>query len=267
MNINSVNYHVEIRGVGEPLLVLHGFSGSSKSFEELIDSWSKKYKVILVDILGHGKSEKPKDFRSYEMDRVAEDLKHILDKLKINKTCLFGYSMGGRLALTFTVNYPYLVSALVLESSSPGIADEKMRKIREQKDNELAEFIEKRGIKDFVNYWDSVPLFNLAQMPLEKKRKLHQERLNNNILGLANSLRGMGSGRQKSLWNSLEDIDIPTLLIVGENDEKYCDISAKMVEIMPRARREVVKDTSHIVHFEKPEVLNKIVLDFLQGGL
>ena len=104
-------------------------------------------------------------------------------------------------------------------------------------------------------------------MPLEKKNKIHQERLNNDTLGLANSLRGMGTGRQKSLWNVLEMFNIPTLLIVGEEDKKYCEIAREMNNIMPRARIEVIKGSSHIVHFEKAEIFSKIVLDFLKGGV
>ena len=82
ISVNKTNYHVEIRGKGEAVLILHGFTGSSKSFEELIDCWSSQYQVIAVDILGHSKKEKPSDYRRYEMDKIVEDLKKILEKLE-----------------------------------------------------------------------------------------------------------------------------------------------------------------------------------------
>ncbi|SMB84969.1 2-succinyl-6-hydroxy-2,4-cyclohexadiene-1-carboxylate synthase [Desulfonispora thiosulfatigenes DSM 11270] len=265
MKVNHLDYHVEVQGAGEPVLVLHGFSGSSKSFSKFSDLWSQDYQVILVDILGHGNSAKPADYRRYEMDKVAEDLKVILKNLNIAKTHLFGYSMGGRLALNFVFKYPQMIASLILESSSPGLENEEERELRREQDYELATFIEEKGIAEFVSYWDSLPLFNLKEIAKEKKNALHQERLNNDTKGLANSLRGMGTGRQKPLWHALQEIKVPVLLIVGEKDKKYCKIAAEMAKRLPNAQKEVVQEASHIVHLEKPHIFSNLILEFLQG--
>lgn len=74
--------------------------------------------MIMVDIIGHGMSASPADHRRYEMERVAEDIKYILDVLHFPKAHILGYSMGGRLGLGFSCLYPEYVDTLILESAS-----------------------------------------------------------------------------------------------------------------------------------------------------
>ena len=92
-----------------------------------LQNGEKIERLIAIDILGHGQSDSPKDFKRYEILSVAKDMKQILELLKIEKTDILGYSMGGRLALSFAIQYPLFVRKLVLESSSPGLITEQER--------------------------------------------------------------------------------------------------------------------------------------------
>lgn len=263
MIINNVNYHVEVIGKGEPLLLLHGFTGSMETFTPFIKEWSSKYKLIMIDIIGHGKTDKPKDYKRYDILKVSSDLKEILTFLKITKIHVFGYSMGGRLALSFSILYPDLVLSLILESSSPGIALEKERTLRVSKDENLADFIEDKGIDKFIEYWEKIPLFREDLLKEEIKINLHKQRLKNNPMGLSNSLRGMGSGRQPSWWDRLEELNIPVKLIVGQDDKKFCEIATKMREKLKDARIIKIPYTGHMIHLENPEEFSKVVVSLL----
>lgn len=269
IRLNDVNYHVQIAGEGEPLLLLHGFTGSLNSWNSFIDEWGKHFRLILVDIIGHGKTDHPEDFNRYSMQHVVDDLVDLLARLEITKTNILGYSMGGRLALSFAILHPDRVHSLILESSSPGLLLEKERLERAKRDRALADRIEMEGIEAFVDFWKKIPLFQTQERKLseDKKLELRAERLSNSEIGLANSLRGMGTGVQPSWWNSLSKLYIPVLLLVGELDEKFYIINKKMEISLSNADLIVIQDAGHAIHVEQPEIFGKIIMDYLLDKL
>jgi 2-succinyl-6-hydroxy-2,4-cyclohexadiene-1-carboxylate synthase len=261
---NNLTYHLFRRGSGQPLLLLHGFSGSSESWINFAIDLSTQREVIAIDLLGHGKSEKPQTPDRYAIDRAADDIITITKQLGLARFGLLGYSMGGRLALYLSLNYPEKIKALVLESASPGIASKVERDQRLEWDYNLADSIEQEGIRKFVDYWEQIPLFaSQMAVPEYRRIKLREQRLQNNTVGLANSLRGMGTGSQPSLWALLPGLAIPTLLISGELDKKYVQINQEMARSMPKAEHLVVQNAGHNVHFEKPKIFTEIVSNFL----
>src|SRR6476619_2164244 len=115
VDINGITYHVDMEGEGSPLVLLHGFTGDSKTWNPFLKEWGKNRKVIAIDIIGHGQSDSPDDFKRYEMLSVAKDVKQILDLLKIEKTDLLGYSMSGKLTLSIAIQYTNYISNLDLK--------------------------------------------------------------------------------------------------------------------------------------------------------
>ena len=104
-NAQGVSYEYEVVGSGEPLLLLHGFTGSMETWRSFISSWSEQFQVIVVDLVGHGKTESPEDVAHYDIRNVALQMKELLDYLHIEKAHILGYSMGGRLAITMACLY------------------------------------------------------------------------------------------------------------------------------------------------------------------
>ena len=147
--VNGVNYHIELDGVGAPLLLLHGFTGSAKNWEPLIPALATNHTVIRVDLLGHGHTSAPTAPQRYAMPGAACELIEIMAQLGHPQFHLLGYSMGGRLALYIAANHPQHVKSLVLESASPGLAAEAERQERIQNDESLANRIERQGIESF----------------------------------------------------------------------------------------------------------------------
>lgn len=266
IEVNGLNLHVERNGQGAPLLLLHGFTGSTDTWAPFVPRFVRAgFSTIAVDSVGHGRSDAPAEPDRYRIERCVEDLSALLDHLGVGATAVLGYSMGGRVALQFAAAAPQRVSCLVLESASPGIADLAERGSRRQADEALADAIERDGVEAFVDRWERTPLLALADhVPPAQRARLRAQRLRHTATGLANSLRGMGAGRQEPLWDRLPRLGVPTLLVVGERDEKYRRLGAAMADALPDARLAVVPDAGHTVHVDQPERFAALALGFLR---
>ncbi|SMQ83655.1 2-succinyl-6-hydroxy-2,4-cyclohexadiene-1-carboxylate synthase [Bacillus sp. OV166] len=262
---DGIQYHVEVYGEGSiPLVLLHGFTGDSSTWTPFYDAWEKQMKLINPDIIGHGKTESPDVLSRYQIESVAKDLKTILEHLDVKQVDLLGYSMGGRLALTFALLFPERVRKLILESASPGLATENESQLRRMKDAELAKFIKEQGISSFVDYWEGIPLFQtMKRLPSAQKQVIREQRLNNSPTGLANSLLGMGTGSQPNWWGKLNELTCEVMLLTGEEDKKFCDIADKMMKELKNTSWVVIEGSGHAIHVEEPEKFGTIVSDFL----
>jgi 2-succinyl-6-hydroxy-2,4-cyclohexadiene-1-carboxylate synthase len=266
ISVNSVFYNVEERGSREypPLVLLHGFTGSAASWGRHLDVFEEAgFRVIALDMLGHGKSAAPVDPYRYDIREYQADILTLLIEMDVHaeEAVLLGYSMGGRIAL-YTA-FSGFFRGLVLESASPGIKDPIERKERVKSDEQLAERIERDGIEAFVDYWESLPLFaSVRRLPEKERQALHAQRLKNSPVGLANSLRGVGTGMQPDMCEQLHKLDYPTLLITGILDSKFTNIAQEMVQVLPDAQLHVVPDAGHIVHLEQPKIFDRLVRDF-----
>jgi 2-succinyl-6-hydroxy-2,4-cyclohexadiene-1-carboxylate synthase len=198
-------------------------------------------------------------------DAVADLVSLLDDHLYLEKVALLGYSMGGRLALHFAIAHPERLWALVLESASPGIESEEERRARVESDNALAGSIERDGLEAFVDRWQAQPLFASQQKTLSTRarERQRQQRLSCSPLGLANSLRGMGAGRQEWLLPRLQGFDVPALLLAGEHDEKYRGLLDRMQPALARGRSLVIPDAGHAAHLEQPGIFARNVIHFL----
>lgn len=263
--INGLALHTVLFGAGRPLLLLHGFTGSAATWAGLAAQLAPQRQCIALDLIGHGKSGAPADPARYTMDHAVQDIAGLLDVLGISRVDLLGYSLGGRLALQFAVAAPGRVRALILESASPGLASPAERAARIAADDALAEVIERDGIEAFVAHWEALPLWaSQAELPAELRARQRTQRLANRPQGLANSLRGMGTGRQRALWDMLPTLTIPTLLLAGALDAKFSAIAQQMAATLPRADLAIIAAAGHAIHLEQPEIFGQRVAVFLE---
>jgi 2-succinyl-6-hydroxy-2,4-cyclohexadiene-1-carboxylate synthase len=262
--INGVKYHFEVYGSGQPLILLHGFTGRIENWAEQITMMEGHFQLIAVDLLGHGKTAKPSDHSRYRIERAAADLLAITEILELDKPVLSGYSMGGRLALYTALKYQDRFRALVLESGSPGLKTEQERAARVLSDHTLASQIEKAGLVKFIDAWEKQPLFtSQARLTPEKRAQLRALRLQNSAEGLINSLRGMGTGVQPSLWGQLHELKLPVCIIVGEEDRKFWRIGWEMFAMLPNAQLHMLTQAGHTSHLEQAESYTQVVLGFM----
>ena len=268
VTVNGITYHVEVRGQGAPLVLLHGFAGSTENWHELMNALQDDYRLIAIDILGHGQTDVAPNVERYHMDAIACDIAAILTELGETRVNLLGYSMGGRLALYFAVHYSQFVENLILESSSPGLKTQQDRAGRYVQDWHLADHILQEGMAWFVQHWENIGLFKTQKsLSPERFTSQRQQRLTNHPLGLANSLLGMGTGVQPSLWKELKTLPMPVLLIAGQLDAKFIRTNRAMAPVIPHVEVCFVAGVGHNVHLEKPDIFREVVQSFLEPHL
>ncbi len=247
--------YVRERGTGPPLLLAHGFTGSSEAWgAAVLEELATEFRVLAVDLIGHGHSDTPRDPKRYALASQVRDLCAVLDSRNVGRAVWLGYSMGGRIALGAALLCPQRIRGLVLESTSAGLDSDGERRARISHDETLARRLEDDGLEAFVAYWMGLPLFTtqakLGRAALERERR---RRLRNDPAALAASLRGMGSGAQPSFWKRLHEVRVPALVLAGSEDEKFCALARRMAARLPQAQLELIRGAGHALHLEQTE--------------
>jgi 2-succinyl-6-hydroxy-2,4-cyclohexadiene-1-carboxylate synthase len=263
VNINF-EYFNSFKRKRKTILMLHGFTGSLDDWREIHGSLNPDFNYIGIDLVGHGKSDSPVIVDKYCPQALSKQISDILVNLSIEQVIIFGYSMGGRVALSFAINHPNKIGGLILESTTAGIESEKIRNDRVNSDEELADYIESHDIKDFVELWMSKEIFNTQRrFSNEKLKNIRKKKTLNSKIGLANSLRGFGTGRMGYFGNKLNQINCPVLLITGELDTKFTKINSLLKKKFPNAKHKIIKNAGHNTHLEEPMKVVKVVNEFL----
>ncbi|TMD67431.1 MAG: 2-succinyl-6-hydroxy-2,4-cyclohexadiene-1-carboxylate synthase [Chloroflexi bacterium] len=270
VQVNGIKLGVEQRGEARKsaptLVMLHGFTGSAVGWGLHLDTLAAyDLRVIALDLPGHGQSDAPKDPQRYSIEHCQQDILAVLQQLGVSKdqAILLGYSMGGRIAL-YTA-FSAFFRALILESASPGLADPAECEQRRLSDEALAASIERDGVPAFIERWENLPLFaSQKTLSFDCREKLHKQRLQNSATGLAQSLRGVGTGVQPPLYAQLPTLNIPVLLIAGELDAKFTTIARHMAQTLPQSQLHIIPAAGHTVHLEQPQAFASLVGNFVK---
>lgn len=260
--VDDATYAYRVAGEGVPIVLLHGFTGSMLTWQYFVEKWRNYFQVITIDLPGHGKTntKQPKT-----METFSTDLMKLLTKLNIDQAHFLGYSMGGRTALSFYHYYPEAVLSLTLTSASPGLKTNQERFERIEQDKKIAGRI-RADLTKFVNFWESIPLFESHNyLPEKIKKDLRNERLMQSPKGLIDSLTHMGTGVQPSWWSQLKEINVPVLLITGEIDEKFVKLNKEMNQLIPNSKHNVIAQSGHTPHIEQKEAFHKRVITFIKN--
>ncbi len=263
INLQNYQFNYSLTGnINQPVIfLLHGFMGNSNDFVEVMSELSQYFCCLTVDLPGHGKTKVIGSDDYYNMQNTAIALIDLLDNLKIDKCCLLGYSMGGRLALYLAIKFPNRFDKLILESASPGLRSVTERDLRRHSDLKLADQLENSNFHKFLFNWYDQPLFKSLQQN-HQFESLIKRRLSNNPLELAKSLRNLGISNQPCLWEELVNHQIPTLLIVGEFDHKFQVINQEMAQLCQFAKMELISKSGHNIHWENPLQWTQTVINF-----
>ncbi len=258
----SFNYYLAGKKTQPLIFFLHGFLGNSSVFQDAITILGDQFQYLAVDLPGHGLTRVFGSEKDYDLINTAQALTQLLEKLQLQKCFLFGYSMGGRLALYMALKFPNLFEQVILESASPGLKTEQEQYQRQQQDQQLANELIEDDFRLFLSRWYNKPLFNSLKQN-ERFPILFQQRLNNNPVELAKSLQQMGVGSQPSLWCKLSALVQPTLLLVGALDQKFESINQEMNSLCPDSRLKVIGNCGHNIHWENTSVFAEEIKKFL----
>ena len=260
-------YETRGRRSDPPLVLLHGFTGTHRTWDGLSERLAEGRFLIVPDLPGHGKSGVSKSREGMGVRATAEAVAELLrTEAGGRKAALVGYSLGGRVALDLACARQELLSRLVLEGASPGLERADEREDRRARDDALADEIEARGVGWFVDHWQDTPLFATQKgLPREVFQAVRRDRLSNSARGLAMSLRAAGTGQMTPLWGAIGRLRIPVLMVVGERDQKYTETGEAMRARIPGSTLEEVEGAGHCVHVEKPTEFEELVERFLDG--
>ncbi len=255
---------VQVFDGGAPaLLALHGFTGTGHDFAPLVTQLERQ--IAAPNLVGHGLLPAPEDVAEYAMERVVWRLEATLNELKLGRVPVLGYSMGGRAALQFALGAPERVEALILVGATPGFRDDGERAARVAADEALADRIEAIGTAAFADEWSRTPIIaTQARIPSPWREWMTQRRSEHAAHGLANSLRGMGTGAMTPVWDRLAELDVPTLLITGADDPKFTAIARDMMGLLPRGSHVVLRGVGHCAHLERADEAAAQIWGFLR---
>lgn len=263
----GVNYHVSMWGDKHkaPLILLHGFSQSADTWKPLSHDLAQLRYVVAPDFIGHGKSDKPVDPKLYDMKAIHEWLTVLIQWLEVDRVDLLGYSMGGRIALSYAVDAPKRVASLVLESTGLGPSSAQQREDVMRRDKEMIEKLSAQSLEEFMDVWEKLPVFesqkNLAP---EVRESLRAARMKNDPHALALTVQGTG---QHIMPDYLQDIcllPMPILYIAGMLDRRYMKIAEKLQG--NKGITSLVLNAGHSTHLEAPEAFTHQVNAFLRDS-
>ncbi len=265
-DINGATIRYEVRGQGQPLVLIHAGIANLAMWDDQMDAFAQHFRVIRYDVRGWGESTfPPGPYSDYE------DLRALLDHLRVDRAMVVGVSFGGGIAIDFALAYPDMVSSLVLVGSALNSyepPDDAWSGDLLQKDKELDEAYKlgdkARAAELGVQIWVDGPYRQPNEVdPDFRARTLALMRHTFEIPD--------GEGKRQPLEppavSRLHELNQPTLVVIGELD---VPIIFSMAELLQNeiggARKVVLPGTTHLPNMEKPAEFNRLLLDFLAAG-
>ena len=248
-------------GDGNLLVALHGFTGDGSTMVPLVEEVRNGRPAIVVDLVGHGKSQAPEHLEHYSMASVVDQILSVIGLHDPMTVHLIGYSLGGRVALSMAARAPWYFASLTLLSATAGLADPAERSARHDADIASASHLLDIGLDAFVDEWLSLDLFEsyVTGLTSDALQETKAQRRETDPVGLANSLRGTGTGAMPPLWHLLASIRSPVLAIAGSLDEKFSGLAVRIAESTKVGACEIIDGAGHVVHIENLSQVASIV--------
>ena len=247
----SISY--EDMGSGKPLVLIHAFPTDQRLFKPQQEKLKKHFRVITLDLWGFGQSAKT-DGQAIAMTNYADEVKQLLDKLRIKKAIIGGESMGGYIALAFLQKYPNNINRLIL-SNTQSIADSPEAKIKREK---TALDVLQRGTKSLID--------GFTPKAISPNASKETKQLLKNILtaqkpeGVASALRGMSLREDTS--DTLANTSLPVLIITSDHDELVPAIQSEHMHTLAKnSKLVVIKGAEHLSNLDKPAEWNQAVIE------
>jgi pimeloyl-ACP methyl ester carboxylesterase len=246
---DGVQLYYETHGEGPGLLLTHGFSATCQMWKGQIDALAPHFTVITWDMRGHGQSDYPDDPSAYSEEATVADMAALLDQVGAHSAVIGGLSLGGYMSLAFHRAYPERTRALLIIDTGPGYKNSEAR--QGWNANALAR----------ADRYDREGLGDLSGASAEVREAHHRD-----ATGLARAARGMLTQRDPRVIESLPDIRVPSLIIVGENDTPFLAASDYMAAKIPGAQKVVIPNAGHAANIDNPEAFNAALTGFLKSA-
>ena len=241
---NGASIHYEVHGSGAAILLTHGFGATCRMWDEQIEEFTDRYRLIVWDLPGHGQSEVPP--RGPTPDSLTRDLLTILNAVEVERAVVGGLGAGGQIALRFWHEFPDRVRALVLIGTMPGLRNGPAQQIWNGQIEQLAAAVERDGLDALEGGAEVDPRLHACPS------------------GLAAAARGILTQNDDGALPWLPRIDVPVLIIVGSEDTPNLSAAHFMARSIPHAREVVVPRANHAANIHRPAAVNAAISDFLE---
>ncbi len=262
-SINGVDLYYEVTGEGEPLVWSHEFAGDHRSWAPQVRAFARRYRVITYSNRGYPPSSVPDDPAAYSQEQLVDDLRGLLEHLGIARAHVGGLSMGGNVALNFALTYPEMCRCAIVAGCGTGSNDPETFRAEGRR---LIAAIEGEGMAGFTAVYAMGP----TRRQFARKDPLGWREFRDQLAG--HSARGaalvFGNVQLKrptiyQLQPRLEALTVPTLIVVGDEDEPCLAPGLFMKRHIRSAGLAILPDTGHTLNLEEPELFNRLALDFL----
>ena len=257
--------YYEETGSGTPVIFVHEFAGDYRSWEPQVRHFCKRYRVITYNARGYPPSGVPKDVSAYSQNRAADDIKSVLDHLRIDLAHVVGLSMGGFATLHFGFRHPERALSLCVAGCGYG-AEPGQRELFRTEAVAVADFIKTQGMVAFAEKYTYGP----TRVQYENKdprgfaafKKMLSE---HSVLGSANTQLGCQRERPSlyDLVDQMKELTVPTLMLTGDEDWPCLAPGILMKQSIPSAALAVMPNCGHGINVEDPDEFNHLVGNFI----
>lgn len=263
---NGVRLYVESTGRGVPIVFVHEFAGDFRNWEDQVRFFGRRYRCITYNARGYPPSDVPTDVASYGQEHAVEDIAAVIRHFGVGRAHIVGLSMGGYAAVNFGIAHPDMARSLVVAGAGHG-SDPARREQFLRDSTELADRLVSLGMEEGIVHYANSPIRRRYR---EKDPRgfdaFNRQFAEHSALGSSLTTRGYQLRRPTiyDLREKLGTMQVPTLIITGDDDEPCLEPALFMKRTIPDARLWVVPRTTHAINLEEPEAFNRVVLDFLQ---
>jgi len=264
---DGVKLYYEEVGSGIPIVFVHEFAGDVRSWEQQLRYFRRSYRCIAYNARGYPPSDVPETLDKYSQDRARDDIRAVLDGLKIDKAHIIGLSMGGFATTHFGFTYGDRARSLVIAGCGYGAEPEKQAQFREET-AEAAKRIETLGMAKAAQGYGMGPsrVQYLNKDPRGFKEFIDQL-ADHSSTGSALTMRGVQNRRPSlfDLVDKIKTITAPTLIMTGDEDFPCIQPGVLMKQHISTAGLVVMPNAGHAINLEDPAAFNRHIEEFLHA--
>jgi len=264
---DNVKLYCEETGSGIPIIFVHEFAGDCRSWESQVRYFARCYRCIAYNARGYPPSDVPADGKHYSQDRARDDIRAVLDALKIDKAHIVGLSMGGFAALHFGFTYPHRARSLVVAGCGYGTAPDKRQQFAEEAEAAARKFEEAGMAKAAEAYALGPTRVQFQNKDPRGWRELVDQLSEHSSQGSARTMRGVQKRRPSlfDLIDKMKTIKAPMLVMTGDEDWPCLEPAVLMKRTIPTAGLVVLPNAGHTINLEEPAEFNRHLADFLHA--
>jgi pimeloyl-ACP methyl ester carboxylesterase len=264
---DGIKLFYEETGAGAPVVFVHEFAGDHRSYEPQVRYFGRRYRCIAYNARGYPPSDVPADGERYSQDRARDDIRAVLDALKIDRAHIVGLSMGGFATLHFGFTYPGRARSLVIAGCGYGAAPAERQKFTEEAEKSAQQFETLGMAKASETYAVGPTRVQFQNKDPRGWKEFADQLAEHSSEGAASTMRGVQKRRPSlfDLVDRMKSITVPALIMTGDEDWSCLEPALLMKRTIPTSGLVVMPNSGHLINLEEPDAFNRHLADFFHA--